>query len=498
MKLSGKLLIFDIGTTGARSILFNDKGNMLEKFYIEYEPTQKKLGVSEQDPNMWWNAIRKSSNQLSKKIEDLSDILGLCVTTHRASTSFVDKDLNILFPAIGWDDLRISKTQEELMNKQKSAEFVYGAFQRWAIQKVLWFKENFPEKYAKVYKIIQPDSYFYHKLGDIFVTDPTNAAWGIMDFNTFTLSDKLAEEIDVPVDLWVNVKPTGSIVGELTSNAASELGLRQGIPLILGGGDQQMSVLGAGAQHNGQAKITLGTGMFLDVISDTQKIDQAGFVFCHPHVIKDKWILEGPLPGTGTLLNWYRDNFAGAEKKEAKEKNISIYEIFDKKARSIPAGSEGLFILPVHFEAKGRVYGWSFYHNSSHFIRAIFETTAHAAQMWFTMIQALLGEKISDVRLVGGGSNSPVLTQIISDVLQKEVHLMEINEATALGAAILGFIGLEHYKNPEEATTNMVKIKHTLSPNKQNKRIYKKMAQIYLDQILNVVGKKRITGKIKI
>ncbi|NHI91581.1 MAG: hypothetical protein EAX96_03690 [Candidatus Lokiarchaeota archaeon] len=495
--MSGTLLIFDVGTTGARSILFDDNGKMLEKSYVEYIQ-ERKLGISEQDPNMWWNAIKISSNDLSKKIGDLSDILGICVTTHRASTSFVDKDFNILYPSIGWDDLRVSSAQEELMNKQKSAEFVYGAFQRWAIQKVLWFKESFPKKYEKIHKIIQPDSYFYYKLGDIFATDPTNAAWGILDFNSFKLSEELAEEISIPIDYWVEVQAPGTIIGELTSNAAKELGLKKGIPLILGGGDQQMSVLGSGSHKNGQAKISLGTGMFLDVISDSYKTDQAGFIFCHPHLFKKKWILEGPLPGTGTLLNWYRDNFAVAEKLVAEKKNISIYDIFDEKAKSVPAGSDGLFILPVHFEAKGRIYGWSFYHKNSHFIRAIYETTALGAQMWLIMIQALLGEKINDIRLVGGGSNSQVLTQIISDVLQKEVQLMEINEATALGAAILGFIGLDYYKSEEVAINKMVRLKNKIQPDKKNKKVYKKFGQIFLDQMLSVVGKKRITGKIKI
>jgi len=493
--MANDILVFDVGSTGARSIIFNDKGNMIAKSYLEYPITDVKLGVSEQDPEMWWDAIKTTCNQVAKKASEIS---GIIVTTHRASTSFVDKDFNILYPSIGWDDLRISKGQEELMNKQKSAEFVYGAFSRWAIQKVLWFKENFPEKYNKIHKIIQPDSFLYYKLGEIFVTDPTNAGWGIMDFNTFKLSDKLSEEIDVPLDLWVDVKPSGTNVGELSSAAANDLGLKTGIPLILGGGDQQMSLLGSGGNVQGQCKITLGTGMFLDATSDTHKVDQGGFIFCHPHVIKNKWVLEGPIPGTGTLLNWYRDNFAGKELEEAKKSNRSIYDIFDQKIESVPPGSDGLFILPSHFEAKGRVYGWHFYHTSAHFIRAIYEATALAADMWYTMVQALLGEKISDIRLVGGGSNSLVFCQIISDVLLKDVQVMENPEATALGAAILAYIGSEHYKTPEEAINQMVRIKTTLNPNKQNKKAYKKYKLLFLDQILNVVGKKRITGKIKI
>ena len=126
------------------------------------------------------------------------------------------------------------------------------------------------------------------------------------------------------------------------------------------------------------------------------------------------------------------------------------------------------------------------------------KTTALAANMWLIMIQALLGKKCDDIRLVGGASNSPVLTQIISDVLQKDVHLMEINEATALGAAIIGFLGLKHYESPSDAIANMVRIKNTLNPNKENKRVYKKLKRLFLDEILSVVGQKRKTGKIKL
>ncbi|MFX1298811.1 MAG: FGGY-family carbohydrate kinase, partial [Promethearchaeota archaeon] len=405
----------------------------------------------------------------------------------RATITLINKQGEALHPALTWMDEREVATFKEFQEE--------GGLRR-AIPKILWFKNNLPDLFAKASKIIFPDVYCYMKLCDQIVTDATNGIWGILNMNTLQWDDKLAELYDLPVDLWPELHKPGEIIGELSSEAAETLGLKKGLPIIVGGGDQQCAALGLGVINTGQAKATQGTGTFVDYVVD-QPIPPVDVpIFSLPHVVEGKWVIEGVMPGTGTALKWFRDNFSQLQSKECEAKDIDIFDLLSDEAEKVPPGSEGLLIIPLYIFKKGTIYGWGFGHTRGYFIRALMESAALSAQMYLSLLEGMAKQKAEELRVDGGGMNSHLWSQIFADVCNKPVRVAENKDGAALGAAILGFLGLKTYSSYEDAINNMVRFAETKQAIKENSKVYKKLIRIFMPSVLEIDGKKRITGKL--
>ncbi|TFF87121.1 MAG: hypothetical protein EU549_05380, partial [Promethearchaeota archaeon] len=437
----------------------------------------------------WWNSIRNTCNKVTKSNKiNIDDIVGVAATFHRATTTIIDKDLSVLHPALTWMDERevsdIKEFQEE------------GGLRR-SIPKILWLKENKSQLYNKAYKIIFPDSYIYMKLCNKIVTDPSNGIYGILNMNTLKWDEKLSDLYGIPIDLWPDILNPGTIIGELSNETANSLGLKKNLPIIMGGGDQQCSALGLGVIENGQAKITTGTGTFVDLVAGGP-VEVFGDIplFSLPHVVKDKWLVEGTIPGTGTALKWFRDNFSQLQVKECKNKDIDVYDMLISEAEDIPIGSEGLLFIPLYVFRKGTIHGLSFNHTRGHFIRAIMESAALSAQMYLSLIEGVVGVKTSELRIDGGATNSDIWCQIFADVIKKKILVPEVKDAAALGAGILGFCGCGNYNEIDEAVNNMVRIIDTKTPIKENSKIYKKLKRIFSPALLDTLNKKRVTRNL--
>ena len=478
------MIVFDVGTTGTRTVVFDINGKEIIKVYEEYPETKQPVGVSEQDPNIWWNAIKNTCSIVTKKVNP-EDIIGISASFARATVTIISESGKILHPALTWMDGR-ELTDAKGFNEELAW--------RNSIPKLLWLKKNKPDLFAKASKIISPDSYIYLKLCGEFVTDPTNGINGIMNLKTLQWDDKLADAYEIPKDLWPEIHTPGEIIGELSTEAAGVLGLRQNTPIVLGGGDQQCAALGQGVIEKGQAKSTQGTGTFVDYVID-EPIKAAGDIpiFTFPHVIKGKWVLEGVMPGTGTMFRTYAKNFSQLQIKQSEEQNTNVYDILTQEARDAPPGSNGLLFLPLYIFRKGPIHGLGWHHNRSHFSRAIMESAALSAQMYLGMLEAIGGSKVTEVKSDGGAMNSDLWAQIFADVMGKKILIPEIKDGAALGAAILGFYGLKKYNNINVAIEKMVRFEKEFNPIKDNSKVYKKLNRIFMSALLDLNDKKRVT-----
>ncbi|MHA1264172.1 MAG: FGGY-family carbohydrate kinase [Candidatus Helarchaeota archaeon] len=482
--MSGSILIFDIGTTGARTVVYDITGNEITKFYQEYKLERQPPGISEHDPAIWWTAVKMTSNQIRKKV-NLDDLIGVCFAFHRATTTIIDKEGNILHPALTWMDER-EVTDMKVFSEE-------GGLRR-SIPKLLWLKKNHPDLFSKAWKIISPDSYFYSKLCGEYVTDPSNGIYYILNMKTLQWDEHLAEEYGLSMDLWPELHTPGEVIGELSASAADELGLKKGLPIIVGGGDQQCAALGLGVIEVGQVKSTTGTGTFVDLVVENP-IPPAGDIpiFSLPHVVKGKWVLEGAMPGTGTALQWFRDNFSQLQIKESGER---VYERLSEEAEQVPPGSEGLLFLPLYIFKKGTIYGLGFGHSRAYFVRAIMESAALSAQVYLGLLEGMARVKTDELRVDGGGMNSDLWCQIFADILRRKILVAQNKDGAGLGAAILGFYGLKQYSSYEEAIKNMVRFVDTKEPIKEHTKVYKKLIRVFMPAMLELLNKKRITGKL--
>ncbi len=477
------IVVFDCGTTGTRTILFDINGKEISRAYEEYKIPEQPVGISEQDPELWWHAIKNTCNQAMKNINP-DDIIGISAAFHRATTGIIDKDWNVLHPALTWMDERESTDFKGFQEE--------GGLRR-TIPKILWIKKNKPDLFDKASKIIFPDTYTYMKLcgKDLCVTDPTNGIFGIMSKETLKWDENLAEQFGLPVDLWPELHTPGEIIGELTSEAAGELGLKPNISIILGGGDQQCAALGLGVIENGQAKVTTGTGTFVDICTGDAPIQPAGDfpIFPLPHVVKGNWVLEGVMPGTGNMLQTYAKNFSQLQIKESD----NVYDVLTKEAEKAPPGSNGLLFIPLYIFRKGTIHGLGWHHNRAHFARAIMESAALSANMYLGLLEGMVRTKVTELKSDGGAMNSDFWAQIFADIMNKKILVPENKDGAALGAAILGLQGTKTYSSLGAAIEKMVRFEKEFTPEKKTSKAYKKLVRLFMPLVLKTNDEKRVT-----
>jgi sugar (pentulose or hexulose) kinase len=484
-----KICVFDVGTTGARTVIFDSNGKEVIKAYEEYPIVEQPVGISEQDPIIWWNAVRNTCNKVVKSgIVNTKDIIGIVGTFQRGTVTLIDKKDEVLHPALTWMDERETSDFRELQEERGL---------RRIIPKILWLKNNKPELYNKASKIVCTDSYIYTKLCGKCVTDPTNAILGILNMDTLQWDENLADLYDIPLNLWPKIASPGEIIGGLTSEAALALGLLENMPVIAGGGDQQCAALGLGVINNGQAKVTTGTGIFVDMVHD-KPIQAAGDIpiFSFPHVVEGKWVIEGVMPGTGSALKWFKDNFSQLQIKESEAAKSDVYDVLSKEAEQVSPGSNGLLFIPLYTFRKGTIHGLSFNHKRAHMIRAIMESAVLSAQMYLNMIEGMVKVKNTEIRVDGGGTNSDFWAQMFADAINKKILIPENKDGAALGAAILGFYGLRIFNALDEAIEKMVRFVDLKEPNKENAKIYKKLVRIFMPTVLEVNNNKRVTKNL--
>ena len=482
--MSDLLIVFDVGTTGSRTIIIDINGKEIVRAYEEYPVVKQPFGIAEQDPHMWWNAAKNTCKQVVKKV-NVDDIVGITGGILKVNATIIDKNGEILYPAM-------------LAMDERGMDFQAEEGLRLSIPKMLWLKNKKPDIFNKVYKIIFPDTYFYMNLigKDLCITEPTNGIYGIMNMKSLDWDPNLAEKYDLPVDLWPELRTPGEILGELSNEAAGELGLKSNTPVILGGGDQQCSSLGMGVVNPGQAKVTMGTYTFVHYVTGNEpaKLPPGDIpIFPLPHVIKGKWVLEGVMPGTGLGLKWFKDNFSQLQARECEEKNINVYAELCKEAEQISPGSQGLLFVPLQMFRKGTFHGLGWNHTRAHMIRSIMESGALGAQMYLGLVEAVGRIKVTEIRADGGGMHSDLWAQILSDVMNKKILIPEIKDCSALGAAILGYHGLKKYKSLDDAIEKMVRFEKDFNPIKDNVKIYKKLNRIFMPTVLDLFNKKRVT-----
>jgi len=196
------------------------------------------------------------------------------------------------------------------------------------------------------------------------------------------------------------------------------------------------------------------------------------------------------------MFQTYARNFSQLQLNEAEELNINVYDTLSKEAEQAPPGSNGLLFIPLYIFRKGTIHGLGWHHGRAHFARAIMESAALSAQMYYQLIEGMIGGKSTELRIDGGAMNSDFWAQIFADVIAKRIFVPEVKDGTAMGAAILGFYGCKKFNTLEEAIESMVRFPTIKDPIKENSKIYKKLSRIFMPTVLELRGKKRITKNL--
>jgi ribulose kinase len=285
---------------------------------------------------------------------------------------------------------------------------------------------------------------------------------------------------DLPSRWPASIVPLGKGEGCLSSVAANELGLQAGTPVAQGGIDAYLGMLGMGAVGDGDLAMIMGSST-CHLAMSAHELLGSGLLGCYPDaVVEGLYTLEGGQTATGSIINWYRQHFAGNETVEAERAGKSVYEILDAKAASVPPGSDGLVCLDYWQgnrcpfkdpRARGTIWGLTLSHGPGHIFRVIYEATAFGTRAILDDA-ARHGLSVRRIFAGGGGSKSSLWLQIHADVLQQPIHIPREGEACALGAALVAAVHAGHYGKLSEAAEGMVQIASVVEPQPENRKAY--------------------------
>lgn len=487
------LLGIDAGTTACKTVLFDLKGNVIAKASQEYPVIYPRPTWAEQDPDSWWKAVIDTIQTVIKRADLNGDeILGIGIDSQREAVVPIDSKGEKLWNSIIWLDRR-TLTQAENIKKMMPVDYVVETTgvpidYFYSAAKILWMKEEVPEVFNKVWKLLFPKDYIIYKLTGETITDYSMASRTMLfDLNQLRWSDDICSKLQISLESLPDIKTSWEAVGEVTGETAKLTGLKKGIPVAGGGGDRPCEALGAGVIDPGYINIGTGTGTVITTPLSKPIVDKMARIDCCCHVVPDRWEYEVVILTTGASLKWFRDTFCSEEIVEARERGIDPYFLLDRLAESVSMGSGNLFYYPYPMGAKAPkfnnlakaiFYGFTLGHTKSHFVRAILEGVAFQYAESIEILSGL-GVSVKEASIVGGESQSDLWNQIKADVIGRPIKTLQVPDAAALGTAILGGMSAKTFGSIHKAVEEMVRIKRVYTPNRERNLQYSKILLKY-------------------
>jgi FGGY-family pentulose kinase len=493
------LLGIDYGTESCRVGVFDLEGRPVAFEATSYALAHPRPGWAEQDPDEWWSALKTSVRGALDKAGTTPDqIAGLSYDATTCTVVALDGQGRHLRPAIMWMDVRAGDQARRIAQSTHPAR-KYNAggtgpvSAEWFPSKSLWLKENEPDVYNAAVKLVECDDWLNWKLTDRWTCSINTAAmrafhdrdqggWPTGFYEEIGLGDIFAKLPEEVVDMGVPV-------GELTSQAAEELGLRPGTPVAQGGADAFVGQIGLNVVSPGKMAYITGSSHVLSGQADHALSGEGFFGAYTDAIVPRQYTVEGGQVSTGSVMKWFKDNFAKDVVAEAERTGRNAYDLLNEQARSIPIGSDGLIVVDywqgnrtpwVDGDARGIIWGLSLAHTPAHVYRAIQEGccygTAHILRF-----MAAAGFQVQELVACGGWCNSRDLMQTVADVSGVPVTLTEVGDAPVLGSAILAAVGAGLYPNVQDAAGAMVQETDTLQPDKQRNEDYQFFIDAYAE-----------------
>ncbi|MCP4401266.1 MAG: xylulose kinase [bacterium] len=484
----------DIGTTGAKAIIFDLQGNIIASGYREYTCVYPKPNWVEQDaPLIVSSAMEASQEAISKAEVDSKEIASIAFSTQRSCTIFIDRADNLVRPMISWQDQRAVAELERIREQISPSDYYQITGMplntTWLLSKILWLRNNEPENWERVHKVVQLQDYTLKSFGaEEYVNDIPDAGFsGIWNPYEHAWSTKLLEMFAIDRTMLPKMTPSGTQVGTVSKGVAEKTGFAEGTPVCVGAGDQNSAVTGAGIINPGYLSVSLGTGGIVAAYLDEAFHDPSEMNMFTNHTICGKWQLEGYQAGAAGVYRWFRDEIATLEKAYAGETKKDVYQVLNELVANTPPGAKGLVFLPYlasattprwNPNARGTLVGLTFAHDRGCLARAFMEgITLEIKDILNSMYNADLD--ITHVRILGGPTKSPLWNQMQADIYNRPVDTLKIPDASVLGAAICAGVGVGLFKDIREGVSQMVAVDRTYEPKPENAKIYDELYEIY-------------------
>jgi sugar (pentulose or hexulose) kinase len=483
------LLAIDFGTQSVRALLFDPRGEMIAKNRVEVEPYYSDHpGWAEQDPLSMWRSLCDACQGLwdqSPGSQEMVAAVGL--TTQRATMVNVDEAGEPLRPAIIWLDQRRTEGLAPVGGlwglafrlvgmRETVAHFQAGA-------EVNWLQRYQPEVWARTHKYLILSGFLTHRLVGRFV-DSVGSQVGYIPFDFKSLRwagprDWKWQAVPVDRELLPELVPPGDPLGEITEGAAAATGIPAGTPLIAAAADKACEVLGAGCLDPQLGCLSYGTSATINT-THRRYVEAVPMLPPYPAAVPGAYSLEVQIYRGYWMVSWFKREFGLREQRIAAEREIEPEELFDELVNQVPPGSMGLVLQPYWSpgvkvpgpEAKGAVIGFGDVHTRAHIYRSIIEGLAYALREGGERSQRRSGEKMTEIRVAGGGSQSDAAMQITADVFGMPASRPHVYEASGLGAAIDAAVGIGLHPDFTTAVAEMTHVGDTFDPDPKNRAIY--------------------------
>ena len=521
MKEKKYVVGIDLGTTSARTVVFDFDGNEIGSGQIMNPLTYPAPGRQECDGDeLIKHLYRTTRLAIDNSGVDPEEIAAITTDVFRCTVALRDENGGFTMPIIIWQDMRsaemIPEVERKLVTAGLSADELYdrcgmplgGVNPQSNLQ---WILKNMPEAYEKAATIHTMMGLVTKAYGaDDYYDDINDTPWVQLNGPDFQYDPQICAALGIDINKMAPLRQPGTIIGKVTAEVSARTGLAEGTPIVMGTGDQQSGCLGCGCVREGVGYACGGTagivaGKSFNLLRDPSR---RCYVLGTPD---GAWVMEGVANASGSAFKWFKEQFCDVEQLAAESLDISVYDFLTSVATKSNPGANGLFFLPYFAgavtpnqnpNARGTYIGMTVGHTKEDFIRATMEGVNYDIR---DMLDAMVSGGAPDfdmVRLTGGIFRSELWCQMQADIFNRSCEVVAVEEATALGCAMVAAVGVGIYKDFEEAEKHMVKIRRRYEPNPENvkryedafrtwQQIYKSLSTGAFDQVVAFQDKYR-------
>jgi xylulokinase len=453
----------DLGTSAVKLLLMDGKGAIKNIVSKEYPLSFPKPGWSEQNPEDWDEQVMAGIKELIADV-DGNEVAGISFGGQMHGLVILDKDDNVIRPAILWNDGRTTKECDYLNNtigKDKLSEYTANiAFAGFTAPKILWVKENEPENFAKIAKIMLPKDYIAYRLSGVHCTDVSDASGMLLfDVKNRTWSKEMCEICSVKEEQLAKIYESYETVGTILPEVAKKLGISENCKIVAGAGDNAAAAVGTGTVGDGACNISLGTSGTIFISSKNFGVDSNNALHSFAHA-DGTYHLMGCMLSAASCNKWWMDEIIGTKDYAAEQKSIE------------KLGENHVFFLPYLMGerspindpmARATFTGITMDTTRADMTQAVLEGVAFALRDSFEVARSL-GVDIKRSKICGGGAKSPLWKKIVANVLNIKIDVIESEEGPALGGAMLAAVANGEYATVQAAADAIVKIVDTVEP----------------------------------
>ena len=452
----------DLGTSALKLVMMKGNGELVKTVSKEYPLYFPHSGWSEQKPEDWFIAVKEGLKEIAAGLDD--KIGGISFGGQMHGLVILDKDDNVLRPAILWNDGRSTEETDYLNNvigKEKLSKLTANiAFAGFTAPKILWVKNNEPEIFEKIAKIMLPKDYISYMLSGNFSTDYSDASGMLLlDVKNKKWSKEMIDICSISEDMLPKLYESYEAVGTIKPELAKELGLNEGIKIVAGAGDNAAAAIGTATVGEGACNISLGTSGTVFISSKNFGVDSFNALHSFAHA-DGNYHLMGCMLSAASCNKWWMEEILKTKDFAKEQNNIDNL------------GENNVFFLPYLMgersphndpDAAGTFIGMRMDTKREDMTLAVFEGVTFALRDSLEVARSL-GIKIERTMICGGGAKSPLWKRLVANILNVEVDVPMSEEGPGFGAAILAAVGCGEYESVEDAAKSVIKIKEKIKP----------------------------------